>query len=596
MSRAKSIALDALLSLSVLGAIAAWLAPRASLSTRLIGGGPPVTPSDINGTLWFYWWAQRAMSRGQDLLSPDIICAPTGQGLGSNFPQHVDAHLAAPFLSSLPFPLSYNLFVLTVPVLGGLGAFAAMRMLKLDRWLSLMVAVLYGFNALSIHELANGKPASALVLATPLVMAAWLRCLSAPGKRFWPWLVIAGFAGALAIQAYVLYALLISFFAAGVALLHIYRPAPGLSRKRVLWAVLLVTGLSLSLSAPYLKRLLGERRPMPEHSQAMSLSDPAVLRVQAESLHLAYPLLEDPDEERPRRSAFPGALTIAGLVLLPLSGWRSRRWMVAALGFYLLSLGPMAAWSVRPEIEWLTLFDRAIPLPTAGLFEVFPFAIQFFHPGRVLPVVVLCLAASVALGLSGLRRRLPRGVVPVIAAFITLAGLAQVHAQGGLSLTHTAYTPHPFIAQLAAEPGDFAIIEFPVGLGHATAPAQIVHGKARSESHHDGIAGLQQGLPPQDCMQLPVLQGLWDLSRGDSPAVQVPREVAPSLTAEAFAEAHQAGFRYLVAWRPGFDVLSQQGIPVDREVALRAIRRRLGPPIFADETIEAWPIPASGRP
>ena len=82
--RLKSVAIDALLSLSVLGAIAAWLAPRASLHTRLIGGGPPVTPSDINGTLWFYWWAQRALERGQDLIHPDVICAPTGQSLGSN--------------------------------------------------------------------------------------------------------------------------------------------------------------------------------------------------------------------------------------------------------------------------------------------------------------------------------------------------------------------------------------------------------------------------------------------------------------------------------------------------------------------------------
>jgi hypothetical protein len=592
----KALAIDALLSISVLGAVAAWLAPRASLHTRLIGGGPPITPSDINGTLWFYWWAERALSRGQDLQQPDMICAPTGQALGSNFPQHVDAHLAGPFLANLPFPLSYNLFVLAVPVLGGLGAYAGLRMLKLGRAVSLMVAVLYGFNALSIHELANGKPASALVLATPIVMAAWLRCLSAPGRRFWPWLVIAGFAGALAIQAYVLYALLIAFFAAGAGLLHLWRPAPGIGRRRVVWAVLLVTGLSLALSGSYLGRLLGERRPMPANASHLRMDSPAVLRTQAESLHLAYPLMEDPDEERPKRSAFPGALTIAALVLLPLGGWRSRRWLAASLGFFLLSLGPMAAWSVRPEVEWLTLFNRAIPLPTSLLFEVFPFAIQFFHPGRVLPMVVLCLGTAVAVGLHGLSDRLPRFGVPAIAVILTGLGMAQVHAQGGLELPHTAFSVHPFIAQLAEEPGDFGIIEFPVGLGHATAPAQLIHQKARSESHHDGIAGLLQGIPPEDCLQLPLLQALWDLSRGDAPAPTGPRPIAPDMSAAAFATAHAAGFRYLVAWRPGFDVLSQAGLDVDREVALRQIRRRLGAPIYRDETIEAWALPADGRP
>ncbi len=595
-ARLRSLALDAVLSVGVLGAVAAWLAPRASLSTRLIGGGPPVTPSDINGTLWFYWWANRALGRRQDLLHPDVICAPTGQPLGSNFPQHVDAHLAGPFLSALPFPLSYNLFVLAVPVLGGLSAYAALRMLHLGRALSLMVAVLFGFNALTIHELANGKPASALVFAIPIVVAAWIRALQAPGRRFWPWMVIAGFAGALAIQAYVLYALLIAFLAAGVGLAHLWRPAPGIPRLRVLWATLLVTGLSVALSGPYLGRLLGERRPMAEHPQAFRLDAPAVLREQAESLHLAYPLFKDPDEEAPRRSAFPGALTLAAVLLLPLGGWRYRRWMVAALGFYLLSLGPMAAWSVRPEVEWLTIFSRAIPLPTALLNKVFPFSIQFFHPCRVLPMVVLCLGTAVAVGLHRIRDRMPGPRLPLLALGITVFGMAQVHSQQGLTLPHTAYTDHPFMLQLAAEPGDFGIIEFPVGLGHATAPAQLVHGKKRSASHHDGIAQLQQGLPPQDCLQLPFLQALWDLSRGTAPAPTGPREIQPSAAPAAIAEAHRAGFRYLVAWRPGFDVLNQAGLDVDREVALRQIRRLLGPPVYRDETIEAWVIPESGRP
>jgi len=36
-------------------------------------------------------------------------------------------------------------------------------------------------------------------------------------------------------------------------------------------------------------------------------------------------------------------------------------------------------------------------------------------------------------------------------------------------------------------------------------------------------------------------------------------------------------------------------VDVDREVALREIRRRLGKPIYRDETIEAWAIPADGQ-
>jgi len=594
--RLKSWWMEAVLSISVLGGLAAWIGREIPLQTRLIGGGPPITPSDINGTLWFYWWAHRALETGKDLLHPDVVCAPTGQALGSNFPQHVDAHLAGPFLSTLPFPTSYNTFVLAVPVLGGLAAYAGFRILGLGRALSLMVAVLFGFNALTMHELANGKPASALVFTIPLVIAGFIKCLQTPGRRFWPWMVLTGFAGAMAIQQYVLYALLIALFASGVALVYLWRPAEGIRRRRVGWTILLCTGLSLALSAPYLERLLSDRRPMPAYAETLRLDSPAVLRAQEESLHAGYIFGGDPAEDSPRRSAFPATLTVVALMLLPWGGRRYRYWMAAACGFYLLSLGPMAAWSVRPEVEWITIFGRAIPLPTTVLHRVFPFSIQFFHPCRVLPMVMLCGAGAVAMGLHHLRGRVHRWGIPAAALVITGLSLAQVQAEGGMTLPHTAHSPHPFVAQLAQEPGDFAIIEFPVGLGHATAPAQITHGKRRSESHHDSIAQLQQGLPPEDCLQLPFLQALWDLSRGRNAGLGGPRPMEPSAAPAAIAQAYAEGFRYLVAWRPGFDVLEQAGLDVDREETLAEIRRRLGAPIFRDKDIEAWRIPESGTP
>ncbi len=591
--RLQTAVFDGLVPLGLMAGISAWIAGplRSTLSTRLIGGGPPVTPSDVNGTLWFYWWARQAMRDGKDLLHPDVICAPAGQALGSNFPQHVDAHMAGPFLSALPFPLSYNLFVLTVPVLGALAAYAAVRVLGLGRILSLMVAALFGFNAFTMHELANGKPASALVFTLPLVCAAWIRCLRAPRRQFWPWMVMAGFAGALAIQQYVLYALIIAFFAAGVGLLHMIKPAPRVAPARVIWAVVLVTGLATALSAPYLSRLLGDRRPMPAFAEQLRLQSPAVIREQAESIDLSYPLWVDSDESLPRRAAFPAALTVVGLLLLPVGGRRYRRWFAAAVGFYALSLGPMAAWAVRPEIEWFTVAGRGVPLPTWWLNKVFPFSIQFFHPCRVFPMVVLCAATAVGFGLQHIGRR---RLGPAAGVIIAGLGLWQVQSAGGFHLLHTAYDPHPFIEQLADEPGDFAIIEFPVGLGHATAPAQLVHQKRRSESHHDLVAPLRSGEPPADCLTPPFLQALWDWSR-PTPWTG-PRPAPASAEPAAVHQAYRAGFRYLIAWRAGFDMLRQAGLDVDREQSIARLTSVLGPPLVSDDTLVAWAIPEMGRP
>ena len=181
----------------------------------IVGGGNATTPSDVNGTLWFYWWTSIAQSRGADLLTPDVICAPTGQALGSNFPQHVDALMAAPFFQYLSFPAGFNIWVTLIPVLGGFAAWLAARWLGLGRCMALMVAILFGFNSLSLHELANGKPPSALVFTLPLFIGSWLKSITARGRSALIWIVVAGFAAALAIQHYVLYALLAAFFAAG---------------------------------------------------------------------------------------------------------------------------------------------------------------------------------------------------------------------------------------------------------------------------------------------------------------------------------------------------------------------------------------------
>ena len=121
------------------------------MHSLVIGGGNAVTPSDVNGTMWFYWWVTQAQSRGVEQTTPDVICAPTGQSLGSNFPQHVDALMASPLMSSLPTPMAFNLFVCLIPVLGGLSAFAAARWLKVGWGGAMMVALLFGFNSLSMH-------------------------------------------------------------------------------------------------------------------------------------------------------------------------------------------------------------------------------------------------------------------------------------------------------------------------------------------------------------------------------------------------------------------------------------------------------------
>ena len=171
--------------------------------------------------------------------------------------------------------------------------------------------------------------------------------------------------------------------------------------------------------------------------------------------------------------------------------------------------------------------------------------------------------------------------LPIVATLIAALGMAQVHTQGGTRILMSDWNPHPFLTELATNPNGGAIIEFPVGLGHATAAEQLVHGRNRSESHHDAIAALKANQRPEDCLQSSIFDALWPLSRGD--LTQTP-------TPDQLSAARAEGFSHLILWRSGFDVLNQAGLDADREQTIRVLRSTLGTPVAADDTLVAWEL------
>ena len=97
----------------------------------------------------------------------------------------------------------------------------------------------------------------------------------------------------------------------------------------------------------------------------------------------------------------------------------------------------------------------------------------------------------------------------------------------------------------------------------------------------DTVAGLKANQRPEDCMQSSIFDSLWAMSRGDLEARPNP---------EQLNEATESGFRYLVVWRAGFDVLRQAGIDIDRERSIRSLRTVLGAPIVSDDQIVVWTL------
>lgn len=515
-------------------------------------------PEDALGTVWFYHWFQQAIARGVPVLAPDIVCAPRGALLENNFPNHVDAWLAAPLFALFPFPISYNLWWVAIPVLGALGGFFALR--AWTRWTPALVGgALLGFNAYSLAEIAAGRPTTGLLAVIPLFVGCFSHALHARGKlAAGIWTVVTGAAAALSVYYHVVYALVCVFFAVFLGGGRILWPAAGTSRWRPLWSGLSVLLLATFLSTSYLYqstalqgRLSG---PPPRYLSPPTVAeipppwDPAMLSYLADlaevqgmewtgrrtrndthaaerwrrMTELSLPVdmpwrgseqLTDPSTYLPLGFFAPLVVLVALL-----GGRRSAAWLAVAVGFYVLTLGPYACRSVRPVVEPFTWHGARLRLPAAYLVEAVPPLIGFFKPHRLFPGMLLSLVISFATGLEGLSARFRRWRVRWVAlpgaAILGLVWVGDLGQRRERADLVRPFEPPPFLLELARQEDGGGVVELPVGIGHGLGGFQLVHGRVRAGHHHDQLAALQDGRPPPThCYSLGLARRLWDLGR-----------------------------------------------------------------------------------
>lgn len=591
-------------------------------------------PEDYLGTLWFYRHVHDSLVQGAPLLRPTSVCAPTGTSLGDNFPNHVDALLAFPFVHLLPFPQGVNLFFAAIPVLSSLAAFFALRAFAAPA-IALPVAALYGFNAYTYGEMAAGRPTMALTLVVPLLVGTWARALHSP--RWLPALAWSGLAAAsatLAVYYHAVYAFLCALFGALLAAGRVLVPAPNVSRLRPAVLGLAVLGVTCFLSGTYLYQVTAlqrrlptptadlvrppttdtflppwdpglwrylaglarfemdrSRRPQPVEQQRHPLDDTVMARMAEQSLPVSYPWKADRPLTDPSLVLHPGFLAPLVAALALLSGRRAWIWLGVTLLLYSLTLGPWACVAVRPRVEPLLVEGARIRLPDWFLYRAFPSTLIFVKPLRLFPgfLLTLLVTLGVSLGDRGALARLPLPsrfrpwVAPGLAVALAVASLVPLGLAIRTAGITRPYAPDPFHLQMAQDPPDYSIIELPAGLGHVTAGFQLIHGKRRSESHHDEISTLQAGRPPaSDCYRLPLLRALWDLGRSDQDPIREGM----------LEEAGQEGFRYVVVYPRAYEVLKAQGVSLDLNVVREVLERHLGPPVARTPLLEAWRIGA----
>ncbi len=641
------------------------------------------TPEDFHGTVWFFNWVHEALLRGVPILQPDTVCAPRGISLGQQFPNWADAFMAFPLFHFFSFPTNYNLWLASIPVLGAFCAFWALRGMGTPPWLAWMAGAFYGFTPYSYQEILAGRPSTGLIMAIPLFVGLYHRALARPGRLGWLWAVGSGLGAAFAVYYHPLQAFICAVLGLAMLMVALVVPAPGVARSRVLGTTALALLLAAFLSSSYLYQVtcLQGRLPSVQQGQQVCPSGRSLLPPWSPDLW-TY-LLEtarDQGEGRQGRGGFGGAdptltrereerldsdLRRAAFLSLPISvlwtentqltdtrnqfhpwymalvlallaasaGPAAWGWLGMALLMLLLTLGPWLQTTIHPQMEPLLFHGARLRLPDWYLFSHFPVLLSFLKPYRLFPGFLLALVLAGTKGLeTWLQRfahlRLRAGgrafstELPVLflGLCVMLLGLLRLGASVDMADWARSYTPDQFLAELGADTEDYGIIEMPVGLGHAYGAFQAIHGKRRSESHHDYLPDLRRGAAaPPECYGSDLLQKLWWLGRrspldiangtdlhgtpdssgppspglggaGGSSGIDLATLPSASLSIQDFQRALQQGFRYVVLYPRAYQRLLEKGVDVDTGQVNRVLESFLGPPVHRGRMLLAYDL------
>jgi hypothetical protein len=203
------------------------------------------------------------------------------------------------------------------------------------------------------------------------------------------------------------------------------------------------------------------------------------------------------------------------LALAAFAVWKRRRdrnarfWAFIALASWLLSLGPVLQFFGK---DHFTAFGVSVPLPYLLLYKLPMFSIMR-TPARLAVLTMLALGVLVAIALAWLlsTTRIRSAGYYVLSVLLPVLILFEY-----LAVPFPTVPPGwnvPIYAQIAREPGNFAILELPLRPFGDYMAYQTVHGKPI-------IGGYLSRQPPYPLLdQTPALKYLQDTTSPSDPAL-----------------------------------------------------------------------------
>lgn len=447
------------------------------LSTHVLGG-----PGDGFDFLWKMWWVAHAVLDEQinPFFNPRVYY-PSGYFLAYAPITPLNSFLLAPLTKLLGETFTYNLSMLVSgPLTGWITYRWARRLLARQPDLSpeaaataaIFAGLVVAFNPLR-YERLGGQLDLAQTQWVVLFFLTLDRWLEEPGIRRGIWLI---FTANLVVLSSWYYALVIVLLAPVYVLAFAPDYRALLVDRRVWTTVLIGVAVSVVLSGPFVvaqMRVPGEAGVSLDQAitWAASPTDYLVLNPNHPLLHRLYEraglgvLATTPGEFHLSPGFVVLLFAMLGWRLTEGRSWRALKWLLVAA--FVLSLGPV-----------LTVFHAStgVPLPVWALRAILPLARQPRSWARFGAVVQIGLSLLAAPGLAHtLAEREKRWQHRLIAGGVAAAYLFGLWSVP-FELTSTA--ARPVDGWLAEQPGDFAIMQYPL--------ETALSGEALYHSRHHG--------------------------------------------------------------------------------------------------------------
>ncbi len=528
------------------------------LFTEVPGGG------DAWQNIWNLWWVKQALiNLHTNPYHTNLLYYPGGVNLYFHTLVLTDGLIGIPLqLIGLNLIATYNVILLLAFLLAGYGSFLLCHYLTGSRWASFVGGIVFAFSPYHFAHLFGHMNLVSLQWVPFYVLlllkasdAAGVRgwgprvraeAGSTPGKHRYSALLYAAGAGVLfAVNSYTdwLYAIFLAIFTGIFLGWRLLAPSErrhfasiGLGWREGLVRLVVGGATALLLVSPVLFPTLAEaqkgyaqqppRETLVYSSDALMSFIPSELhpiwgKAIAERVDQMGPYL--PIKNPSERDVFLG---YSVLLLAAYGVWRCwklrqvRFWTLMAVATWLLSLGPILQIGGKSQF---TAFGITVPMPYLLLYKLPLFSIMR-TPARLMMLTTLALGVLVAFALSRLVAtpsipnarpfRLPRRWPLAVSATAPLLILFEF-----LSLPFPTVPPGwnvPIYAQIAKEPGNFALLELPIRPFGDYMAYQTIHGKPI-------IGGYLSRLPPYPLLdEVPALKYLQDTTAlGDPVMTQI---------------------------------------------------------------------------